>query len=342
MRALQVCPVRRYERYVISRIDFTPGGTALVVWLEDDEMPLRYDLATDAVEPHFGADVWSDIGGEYEYGWAVSPDLKLLAVNHDYESESYTAFIESEGRDYMLPYIRGTSGGHAALAFAPDGRTLWAVRDDEGRPEVARLPLDPILAPKRLVEKKNPLNGVVYKTPATLPKWKPLMRLPKGAEVWTAALSANGRLLATGTAGGSVHVCDLKKKTLVASFPWAGRKLKDRWVRRVAFDPTAKWVVSLAAGRLNGHPLGAGKAWHTKPALGAINDFAFHPGGRVICAACADGEARFLDPLTGAVRQSFKWAKKPKPLYSVCFAPDGLTCAVGDESGKVVVWDVDV
>jgi hypothetical protein len=41
------------------------------------------------------------------------------------------------------------------------------------------------------------------------------------------------------------------------------------------------------------------------------------------------------------VRQSFKWAKKPKPLYSVAFAPDGLTCAAGSENGKVILWDVD-
>jgi WD40 repeat protein len=41
------------------------------------------------------------------------------------------------------------------------------------------------------------------------------------------------------------------------------------------------------------------------------------------------------------VRQSFKWAKKPKPLHAVCFAPDGLTCAVGGADGKVIVWDVD-
>jgi len=54
-----------------------------------------------------------------------------------------------------------------------------------------------------------------------------------------------------------------------------------------------------------------------------------------------DGQARYLDPRAGAVRQSFKWAKKPAPLYSVCFAPDGLTsdaldtpiCILGAERG---------
>ena len=76
--------------------------------------------------------------------------------------------------------------------------------------------------------------------------------------------------------------------------------------------------------------------------LGRVNDFAFHPDGRVLCVVFEDGQARFLDPHTGAVRQAFKWAKKPKPLYSVAFAPDGLTCAVGSENGKVIVWDVDV
>ena len=30
------------------------------------------------------------------------------------------------------------------------------------------------------------------------------------------------------------------------------------------------------------------------------------------------------------------------PVNSLTFAPDGMTCAAGGESGEVVIWDVEV
>jgi WD40 repeat protein len=97
--------------------------------------------------------------------------------------------------------------------------------------------------------------------------------------------------------------------------------------------------VRLAGGLLFTQPLDGTKGWQTKPALGAAHDIAFHPLGRFLSVVFADGSAKYLDRLNGTVQQSFKWSKKP--LYSVAFSPDGLTCAAGGENGQVVVWDVD-
>jgi WD40 repeat protein len=195
--------------------------------------------------------------------------------------------------------------------------------------------------PTRFQEKINPFTRQTYQAPVYNVRWRTGTALPRGDRVATAALSADGRLLAVGGAGGVLHVADLKRKKVVASFPWEGRKFLDRSAVRVCFDPAAKWVVMLANGRLFARPLSAGKAWQTKAALGYAHDFAFHPTGRVLCAVFHDGQARYLDPLTGTVRETFRWSKKPTPLYSVAFAPDGLTCAAGGENGRVVLWDVD-
>jgi WD40 repeat protein len=118
--------------------------------------------------------------------------------------------------------------------------------------------------------------------------------------------------------------------------------VRDRAAIRVAIGPNAERVVLLANGRLFARPLGESKPWQTKSTLGYAHDFAFHPCGNIICAVFEDGHARYLDALTGAVKQSFQWSKKSKPLYSVAFAPDGLTCAAGGENGRVVIWDVDL
>ena len=42
---------------------------------------------------------------------------------------------------------------------------------------------------------------------------------------------------------------------------------------------------------------------------------------------------------TWEVVRQHEW--KIGPLRSVCFAPDGLRCAAGSETGQVVVWDLD-
>ena len=59
-----------------------------------------------------------------------------------------------------------------------------------------------------------------------------------------------------------------------------------------------------------------------------------------MCAVFDTGHTRTFDALTGAVRKELRWGKKP--LYCVAFAPDGLTCAAGCASGRVVIWDTDL
>jgi WD40 repeat protein len=48
----------------------------------------------------------------------------------------------------------------------------------------------------------------------------------------------------------------------------------------------------------------------------------------------------FLWDYTGHVLTRYDWGLGE--VYGLAFAPDGLRCAVADEKGKVVVWDVDV
>jgi WD40 repeat protein len=155
------------------------------------------------------------------------------------------------------------------------------------------------------------------------------------------AVSADGRLVATGMVDGTVHVVSLGSDR-VRSFPWEGRpNVRDRAPGRVGFDPAGKWVAAVADGRVFARPLTdkAGSAWRTKSTLGYVRDFAFHPSGHPLAVVDESGHARYLDPATGAVRQSFRWGRTP--LYSVAFSPDGLTCAAGTGAGRVVIWDVD-
>ena len=351
MREVQVCPPsKRKPVEVVGRLEFSADAGELVAAV--DTVLHAYDLRTDTARVLFttgDAYDWIDWYDRAEV--LLSPDRRFAVFAYSVDGESAVHFEDlsaSDGEREWLQDVPIDSAGYFGLMFTADGKELIAVRNPwDGAygpavPDVARFDMTALTAPpRRFATKLNPLTGATYQAPVRNLKWKRVMDVPAEEPASAAALSANGRFVAVGTEEGDVHVVDLKKKKPVASFEWEGRKLRDRTVTRVGFDPPATWVASLAGGRLFAHPLGEGKAWRTKDALGTVNDFAYHPDGRVLCAVFKDGQARFLDPRTGAVRQAFKWTKRPRPLHSVAFAPDGLTCAVGGENGKVIVWDVD-
>jgi hypothetical protein len=372
MRELQICPpTKEKPPQVVRRLAFVPNGAELVAWVGSERHTAdgssgftnrlhKYDLAADSARECEGGQWFGDYDPEHFQRTpdpVISPDGVYLVL------EANARCLAGEGGIVMFAKLDEPTNalrlpdlttdceyGLGSMTVTPNGKELIAVRnltedgieDGEPVPDVVRFEMASLLKPPvRIEERTNPLSMKSYQIPIYNVRWRAGMTLPRGERIATAAVSADGRLLAVGGSAGAVHVADLKRKKVLASFPWQGRKTVERWAVRVAFDPEVKRVVMLANGRLFTRPIGDGKPWQTAQKLGYVHDFAFHPNGRIICAVFADGEARYLDPLTGKVRQAFKWAKKPEPLYSVAFAPDGLTCAAGSGNGKVILWDVD-
>jgi WD40 repeat protein len=69
-------------------------------------------------------------------------------------------------------------------------------------------------------------------------------------------------------------------------------------------------------------------------------DIAFHPSGRFLAAANNDRVVTLFDAKTFSEVQSYAW--KIGKLRAVTFSPEGTLAAVGSNTGKVVVWDVDM
>src|SRR5262249_33771342 len=67
---------------------------------------------------------------------------------------------------------------------------------------------------------------------------------------------------------------------------------------------------------------------------------AFHPSGRYLAATSNDQTVKLYDTATWKVKTAFDW--KIGRLRSVAFSPDGMRAAAGGDSGKIVVWDVDL
>ena len=67
---------------------------------------------------------------------------------------------------------------------------------------------------------------------------------------------------------------------------------------------------------------------------------AFHPSGRYLAATSNDTTVKLYDTATWEVAKTFAW--NVGRLRSVAFSPDGMLAAVGSDTGKIVVWDVDL
>jgi WD40 repeat protein len=70
-----------------------------------------------------------------------------------------------------------------------------------------------------------------------------------------------------------------------------------------------------------------------------MSDLCYSPDGRSLVLACDDGSVRVWDRIEGRQMQAFDW-KLGSKVFSVAFAPDGMTCAAGGTEGQIVLWDV--
>jgi WD40 repeat protein len=71
-----------------------------------------------------------------------------------------------------------------------------------------------------------------------------------------------------------------------------------------------------------------------------LTGVAFHPSGKFLAVASNDRTVKLYDTATWKPVKTLTW--DIGRLRSVCFSPDGTLAAAGSDTGKVVVWDVDV
>lgn len=67
---------------------------------------------------------------------------------------------------------------------------------------------------------------------------------------------------------------------------------------------------------------------------------AFHPSGRYVAATGNDTTVKLYDTTSWQVAKTYTW--EIGRMRSVAFSPDGTLAAAGSDTGKVVVWDIDV
>ncbi|OAI47597.1 hypothetical protein AYO44_01590 [Planctomycetaceae bacterium SCGC AG-212-F19] len=113
------------------------------------------------------------------------------------------------------------------------------------------------------------------------------------------------------------------------------------------YSPIVSPDRTLIAGRLRGwlailktNALGKQPVKVSNDGKKEFTGLAFHPSGRYLAATSNDATVKLYDTATWKVHTAFDW--KIGRLRSVAFSPDGMRAAAGGDSGKIVIWDVDL
>ena len=300
----------------VRELAYAPCGTKLVTVADTDKCARLWDAGTRAEIAQF--------------------PLPKDATTHLEPLLSAVAFSPC-GRYLAMSVSLFGGNGPRACVYEVASKKLVAplLRSRHGVVDVAFLPGEPLqlLATdcNRLLRFENALAP--EDTQPIIHGRGPDRKTPKASRL---ALSPDGTVFATNG----------KPKAVI----WDARILKPLFVREhprgphnapAAFDPTGE-VLGVAHGtkvdlwrfrdasapavELRGHKL---PVW----AVGFLD------GGRVVQTASSDGTVRTWDAATGKERTRYDFGIGK--LYCAAFAPDGLTCAAGGETGQIVVWDVE-
>jgi WD40 repeat protein/serine/threonine protein kinase len=292
-------------------------------------------------------------------GIRLSPRGSCLAVLED--SGRVTVFDRSSKLRQVLSAGLGRSIAGLNLAFSPDERLLaFALDLRPGGPQPQEV--WDVATARRLGTFPGrasagelaflPRSRSLILTGGTKPRiWR--LDAPRDAdaladhvaEVWSAAFSPDGTILATGSD-------DTKEPRTVRFWDPASARLLASWrahtatVAALAFSPDGSVLAtgSLDSGKpgspnlmlwdVASHRHLANLQGHT----GRVRSVAFSPDGRLLASASDDLTARLWDVTAQTTRAVL--SGHTRNLTTVTFSPDGQTLASASNDSTVRLWDV--
>jgi WD40 repeat protein len=237
---------------------------------------------------------------------AFSPDAQSIATGHG--SGEVCVWQVADGQQTAA--FRGVAAGVNSLVFSPEGEALIIANAD---PIVKRLHI-----PSQSV--RGELHGHT------------------GA-IWSVAISADGRFLASGGEDLTIRIWELQTGTCLRILEGL-----QGWVASLAFAPrqasTERYRLASGDNDLRLWDVETGQTLHDLEGhTHAVLAVAFSPDGRTLASSSVDCTLRLWDSHTG---QSIAvWNGHDASVWALAFSPDGQTLASGGEDQTVKLWDVE-
>jgi WD40 repeat protein len=261
-----------------------------------------------------------------------SPDGRTLAWGNSDSAYLY---------DLASEQTRGPLAGHynvvTSLAFSPDGTYLvacsqqWVGNNHAGMVRAWN------------VQDATEEMGWRERMPARLRFWESQPNIWPGSRnpmpvllpAWSVGFAPDGSFLAIGTAELGVSLVN-----------WPGFEegaaLRQSGARGIAFRPDGKMLTTVTESKLallweltGKKPKKVTLRGHTD----RVKCASFSPDGRWLATGGMDGLVIFWDIAAQQERARFDW--QIEDVYSVAFAPDGMTLAVAGDKG-IALCDVDI
>jgi WD40 repeat protein len=306
--------VRQYHAGIgpVLEVRFTPDGQTLVcverLKDESDAKVVRW-LSADTGKETSSLDLPFDV--EETGDVFLSPDGRWVAVQHYLGDAVLLSLWDGRGQRWRTVDPKGTNCCIDAAVFSPGSDLLVFASGTDG----------------------GGTNCLERLCPGTEERLSPI-DFP-GFNVRYLAFSPDERRLAAVTFGGAFLYAHDRGR-VEAKVPKL--KLEVHEWGPIAFSPDGKELAILDGDEV--------LFWDGRTSEAETISFpgaeplslSYSPDGRFLALGCADRTVRFWERQARREGRRFDWGLGR--VSSVAFAPDGMTCAAGGESGQVIVWDV--